>query len=76
MAVKEYVIAFSIKLWRNLFLVKFQGLPINGSEKDGGRVLWRTMLLPSGSESLLLVTFQEFTINGSEEACDGAGFQV
>ena len=35
MAVKKYVTksAFRIKLLRNLFLVKLQGFPMNGSEK-------------------------------------------
>ena len=78
MAVKGYVMesAFSIKLWRNLFLVKFQGLPVRGSERVCDGVLWRSMLLASGCESLFLVAFQEFLIYDSEEICDGVCFYL
>ena len=68
--------AFSIKLWRNLFLVKLQGLPINGSERVREGVLWRSMLLASGCESLFLVTFQEITTNSTEKACAGICFYL
>ena len=36
---------FNTKLWRSLFLVKLQGLPINGSEKVGGRLFMESAFI-------------------------------